>query len=105
MLHLVYNDNYPLSPPFIRVVYPYLEGNSMTFGGVICSQLLTENGWSSSYTIEPLVLRLSATLTEGEADFDPKYGQLQHSYAEAKRVFEVQSKITKREHWSLPDKS
>uniref|UniRef100_A0A6G1SB25 Ubiquitin-conjugating enzyme E2 Q2 n=1 Tax=Aceria tosichella TaxID=561515 RepID=A0A6G1SB25_9ACAR len=103
-LQIKYSDDYPFSPPFVRVVYPYLAGVAMYGNGVICSQLLTEEGWASSYTIEPLILQLSATLCEGNAFVDLRYAELRFTYEEARESFEALSKKGS-EDWSWPDKS
>uniref|UniRef100_A0A6G1SKQ4 Ubiquitin-conjugating enzyme E2 Q2 n=1 Tax=Aceria tosichella TaxID=561515 RepID=A0A6G1SKQ4_9ACAR len=102
LLEILYGDNYPLSPPFVRVVYPNIYSSAMIgHGGIFCSQLLTEKGWSSSYTIEPLILQLSATLVEGvyhSIDFkEPNY-----TYEQAQRRFKF---LEINERWSMPDTS
>lgn len=42
MLHISYKDNYPFAPPFVRVVYPVLQGGYVLNGGAICMELLTK---------------------------------------------------------------
>jgi ubiquitin-conjugating enzyme E2 Q len=36
-------------------------------GGAICMELLTKQGWSSAYTVEALIMQISATLVKGKA--------------------------------------
>lgn len=39
----------------------------MLLGGAICMELLTKQGWSSAYTVEALIMQISATLVKGKA--------------------------------------
>ena len=41
LLHVVFDDKFPYSPPFIRVVKPVLSGGYVLAGGAICMELLT----------------------------------------------------------------
>nr|CAI5859815.1 unnamed protein product [Callosobruchus analis] len=36
-------------------------------GGAICMELLTKQGWSSAYTVEAVIMQISATLVKGKA--------------------------------------
>uniref|UniRef100_A0A6G1SMJ1 Ubiquitin-conjugating enzyme E2 Q1 n=1 Tax=Aceria tosichella TaxID=561515 RepID=A0A6G1SMJ1_9ACAR len=59
MMRAAYNDQYPFEPPFVQMIYPILKGLPT---GYICMELLTKSGWSSAYTIEPLVLQIAVAL-------------------------------------------
>ena len=39
----------------------------MLGGGAICMELLTKQGWSSAYSMESVILQISATLVKGKA--------------------------------------
>ena len=41
LLHVMFDDKFPYSPPFIRVVKPVLSGGYVLAGGAICMELLT----------------------------------------------------------------
>lgn len=41
LLHLMFDEKFPYSPPFIRVVKPVLSGGYVLAGGAICMELLT----------------------------------------------------------------
>ena len=41
LLHIVFDDKFPYSPPFVRIVKPVLNGGYVTAGGAICMELLT----------------------------------------------------------------
>ena len=41
LLHTVFDDKFPYSPPFVRVVRPVIKGGYILAGGAICMELLT----------------------------------------------------------------
>ena len=57
----------PFDPPFVRMVHPVLHGGYVLEGGALCMELMTPQGWSSAYTIEAVIMQLSATLVKGKA--------------------------------------
>lgn len=66
-LNVLFHENYPFTPPFIRVVYPFIMGGYVLSGGAICMELLTNAGWSSAYTVEAMIVQIAATLVMGKA--------------------------------------
>jgi ubiquitin-conjugating enzyme E2 Q len=64
--------DYPLTPPFIRVVRPlFLDfahggGGHVTAGGAICSEMLTNSGWSPALDLEKAVLQVRLGLCDTE---------------------------------------
>ncbi|KAL9928576.1 ubiquitin-conjugating enzyme E2Q-like protein 1 isoform 1-T4 [Glossina fuscipes fuscipes] len=66
LLHLVFPDNFPFAPPFMRVVEPHIEKGYVMDGGAICMELLTPRGWASAYTVEALLMQFSASLVKGQ---------------------------------------
>ncbi|KAH7967383.1 hypothetical protein HPB49_024394 [Dermacentor silvarum] len=67
LLNILFKENYPFEPPFIRVVNPMISGGYVLGGGAICMELLTRQGWSSAYTVEAIILQIAATLVKGKA--------------------------------------
>ena len=51
LLHVMFDDKFPYSPPFIRVVKPVLSGGYVLAGGAICMELLTPQVYHSTYHI------------------------------------------------------
>jgi hypothetical protein len=45
----------------------FFKGGYVLLGGAICMELLTKQGWSSAYTVEALIMQISATLVKGKA--------------------------------------
>ena len=62
-----FQDSFPFDPPFVRMVHPVLQGGYVLDGGALCMELMTPQGWSSAYTIEAVIMQLSATLVKGKA--------------------------------------
>lgn len=109
LLNMLFKDTYPFEPPFVRVVHPIISGtyccyfsggndfNTLIFlggyvllGGAICMELLTKQGWSSAYTVEAVIMQISATLVKGKAriQFGAKVcPQGQYSLARAQQSF------------------
>ena len=41
LFHIVFDDKFPYSPPFVRLVKPVVTGGYVLAGGAICMELLT----------------------------------------------------------------
>lgn len=65
LLHLIFPDNFPFAPPFMRVVEPKIEKGFVMNGGAICMELLTPRGWASAYTVEAIIMQFIASLSKG----------------------------------------
>lgn len=63
----LFQETFPFDPPFVRVINPVVSGGYVLGGGAICMELLTKSGWSSAYSIESIILQISATLVKGKA--------------------------------------
>jgi ubiquitin-conjugating enzyme E2 Q len=72
VMEIRFTSQYPFSPPFIRVVRPRFlpfsrgGGGNVTEGGAMCMEVLTNNGWSASLTIESLLLQVRLVLMDTE---------------------------------------
>ncbi|OCT47151.1 putative ubiquitin conjugating enzyme [Cladophialophora carrionii] len=72
VMEMRFTSQYPFSPPFIRVVRPRFlpfsqgGGGNVTEGGAMCMEVLTNNGWSASLTIESLLLQVRLVLMDTE---------------------------------------
>lgn len=67
LLNMTFKDTFPFTPPFVRVVDPIISGGYVLIGGAICMELLTQQGWSSAYTVEAVIIQIAATLVKGKA--------------------------------------
>lgn len=96
LLHVRYNDNYPFEPPFARVAYPYLD--RVAPSGALCMELLSVAGWSSAYTIEPLILSIAVDwINDSRVDMGGREPTQQYTYEEAKASFDRHVQIHVRD--------
>jgi ubiquitin-conjugating enzyme E2 Q len=87
-IEIRFPNQYPLQPPFIRIVSPifkFMTGH-ITSGGSICIELLTNQGWSPSYSIESLLVQIKATILENGSLECSRVGQ-SYSIDEAQTAF------------------
>lgn len=66
LLHVIFPDNFPFAPPFMRVISPRIEKGFVMEGGAICMELLTPRGWASAYTIEAVITQFAASVVKGQ---------------------------------------
>ena len=72
VLEMRFTNQFPFTPPFIRVVKPRFlgfnagGGGHVTEGGAICMELLTNNGWSAVATVEGVLLQVILAMSEEE---------------------------------------
>ncbi|KAK1761369.1 hypothetical protein QBC47DRAFT_449369 [Echria macrotheca] len=81
VLEVRFGENYPMSPPFVRVVrprfLPFSEGGGghVTIGGAICMELLTGTGWSVANNMESVLLQVRMAISS----VDPRPARLEAS--------------------------
>jgi len=102
-LSFLYKDSFPFDPPFVRIVAPCISNGFVLGGGAICMELLTKQGWSSVYSIEAVIMQISATLVKGKAriQFDVRG---QYSLAKAQQSFKSLVQIHEKSGWFTPPK-
>ncbi|KAG9776209.1 hypothetical protein KCU88_g4945, partial [Aureobasidium melanogenum] len=72
VLEMRFSNQFPFSPPFIRVVKPRFlpfaqgGGGNVTEGGAMCMEVLTNNGWSAAQSIESLLLQVRLAICDEE---------------------------------------
>ncbi|RYP26214.1 hypothetical protein DL768_011779 [Monosporascus sp. mg162] len=82
VLEMRFGREYPMSPPFVRVIrprfLPFLNGGGghVTGGGAMCMELLTATGWSPANSLEAVLLQVRLAL----CSLDPRPARL-HSVA------------------------
>ena len=87
-LRIAFPSSYPSAPPYIRVLRPrfvYRTGH-VTIGGSICTEMLTSVGWSSTMTVESVLLGIRANMLVGGARIDTS-NRRDYSEAEAREAF------------------
>ncbi|XP_022093210.1 ubiquitin-conjugating enzyme E2Q-like protein CG4502 [Acanthaster planci] len=104
--NMTFPDNFPFAPPFVRVTAPRIENGYVLDGGAICMELLTPQGWSSSYTTEAVILQLGATLVAGHARISQSkkklFGEIPFNKQEALESFNNIVETHKRYGWLDP---
>lgn len=105
LLSFMFKDSFPFDPPFVRMVHPVLTGGYVLDGGALCMELMTPQGWSSAYTIEAVIMQISATLVKGKAriKFDAPKGT--YSLARAQQSFKSLVQIHEKNGWFTPPQS
>ncbi len=72
VMEMRFTSQYPFSPPFIRVIKPRFlpfhqgGGGNVTEGGAMCMEVLTNNGWTASLTVESLLLQVRLAMMDTE---------------------------------------
>lgn len=72
VLEMRFPKDFPMSPPFVRVVRPRLlefnqgGGGHVTQGGALCMELLTNSGWLPSCSIEGVLVSIRVALCSME---------------------------------------
>ena len=91
--------DYPFNPPFVRVIQPRFQFHTgrVTVGGSLCTDVLTDAGWSPIYTIEYLMLNIISLIIEGEPriDFNNMYP---YTLNEAKSAFQ---RVAAQHNWKI----
>ncbi|XP_032871767.1 ubiquitin-conjugating enzyme E2 Q1 [Amblyraja radiata] len=104
LLNFSFKDNFPFDPPFVRVVSPVLSGGYVLGGGAICMELLTKQGWSSAYSIESVIMQISATLVKGKARIQFGANKSQYSLSRAQQSYKSLVQIHEKNGWYTPPK-
>lgn len=69
VLEIRFGNDYPISPPFVRIIRPrFLSfmaggGGHVTSGGALCMELLTNSGWSAVSNIESVLLQVRLAIS------------------------------------------
>ena len=114
ILEVRFGKDYPLSPPFIRIVRPRFlpfsqgGGGHITAGGAVCMELLTATGWSPANSMESVLLQVRLAMSSTEPAparlvLAPSYraviGNLDYTAVEATAAFE---RVARHHGWEIP---
>jgi ubiquitin-conjugating enzyme E2 Q len=105
LLSFMFKDTFPFDPPFVRMVHPVLSGGYVLDGGALCMELMTPQGWSSAYTVEAVILQISATLVKGKARIKFEAPKGTYSLARAQSSFRSLVHIHEKNGWFTPPQS
>ncbi|XP_022901013.1 ubiquitin-conjugating enzyme E2Q-like protein 1 isoform X2 [Onthophagus taurus] len=103
LLHLIFPENFPFAPPFMRVISPRIEKGFVMEGGAICMELLTPRGWASAYTVEAVIMQFAASVVKGQGRIQRKAkGQKVFSRRTAEESFRSLVKTHEKYGWVTP---
>lgn len=103
LLHLVFPENFPFAPPFMRVISPRIEKGFVMEGGAICMELLTPRGWASAYTVEAVIMQFAASVVKGQGRIQRKSkGQKVFNRRTAEESFRSLVKTHDKYGWVTP---
>ncbi|KAL3280575.1 hypothetical protein HHI36_003808 [Cryptolaemus montrouzieri] len=103
LLHMIFPDNFPFAPPFMRVISPRIEKGFVMEGGAICMELLTPRGWASAYTVEAVIMQFAASVVKGQGRIQRKNkGQKVFSRRTAEESFRSLVKTHDKYGWVTP---
>lgn len=103
-----FGRDYPMSPPFVRVIrprfLPFMQGGGghVTIGGAMCMELLTASGWSPANSMESVLLQVQLAL----CSLDPKPARLvsgpsgDYGVGEAIEAF---IRAARTHNWAVPE--
>eukprot|EP00035_Acanthoeca_spectabilis_P022202 m.442518 g.442518 ORF g.442518 m.442518 type:complete len:287 (+) comp18818_c0_seq1:198-1058(+) len=100
-IRMSFPDNFPFSPPFVRVLAPNIQGGFVLSGGAICMELLTPDGWSSAYTVEAIIHQTMSMMVKGDARVVTRASK-PFTEAEARRSYDYLVKTHKKHGWFTP---
>ncbi|XP_068620971.1 ubiquitin-conjugating enzyme E2Q-like protein 1 [Battus philenor] len=104
LLHLIFPENFPFAPPFMRVIEPRIEKGFVMEGGAICMELLTPRGWASAYTVEAVVMQFAASVVKGQGRVAraPPRASREFSRRRAEEAFRSLVKTHDKYGWVTP---
>ena len=109
VLEIRFGRDFPMSPPFVRVIrprfLPFQEGGGghVTAGGAMCMELLTTSGWSPANSLESVLVQVRVAL----CSTDPRPARLQHAphgkidYGVGE-AFEAYDRAARTHGWKVP---
>ncbi|KAJ5124723.1 Ubiquitin-conjugating enzyme E2 [Penicillium bovifimosum] len=91
VLELRFPPQFPIDPPFFRVIRPrFLQfaaggGGHVTVGGAMCMELLTHSGWLPTASIESVLLQVRLAITST----DPRPARLERVSMSTRKDYSV----------------
>ena len=113
VLEIRFPGDFPMSPPFVRVVRPRFlpffmgGGGHVTGGGAMCMELLTTTGWSPAYSMESVLVQVRLAMTNLEPrpgriwEAVQKYGAGSSDYGVGEAI-EAYQRAVRAHGWTAP---
>ena len=109
VLEIRFLPEFPISPPFVRIIRPRFRpfslggGGHVTTGGALCMELLTSSGWSPVSSIESVLLQVRMALTNMEprpARLDSSMRKQDYGVGEAVEAYQ---RVCRAHGWKIPE--
>lgn len=108
VMEMRFPPEFPLSPPFLRIIKPrfvrFTEGGGghITAGGAMCMELLTTSGWLPAFSIESVLLQVRLAITNelprpARLDFNSRRTE----YAIGEAIHEYK-RVCIAHNWAIP---
>lgn len=107
VLELRFGRDYPMIPPFVRVIRPrFLSfaaggGGHVTAGGAMCMELLTNDGWSAVSSIESVLVQVRMAILSLEPKPARLEGNGRNDYGVGEAV-EAYTRACTMHGWTVP---
>ncbi|KAG6037172.1 hypothetical protein E4U41_005281 [Claviceps citrina] len=108
VLEVRFGSNFPMSPPFVRVIRPRFlpfhqgGGGHVTAGGAICSEMLTSSGWSPAMSMENVFLQIRLALCDTERPARLDTGPLRGRDYGIGEAVEAYGRAARTHGWAVP---
>lgn len=110
VLEFRFGRDFPLSPPFVRVIrprfLPFLSGGGghVTAGGAMCMELLTNSGWSPVSSLESVLLQVRMAMCSAEPaarlESTSRANRMDYGIGEA---FDAYTRAASTHGWVVPE--
>ncbi|KAK6537684.1 hypothetical protein TWF694_011858 [Orbilia ellipsospora] len=107
VMEIRFGKDFPMTPPFFRVIRPRFlpfqrrGGGHVTAGGALCMELLTNSGWSAVSSLESVLLQIRLAMSST----DPYPARLEGGASSSYSVYEAKDAFVRacQTHgWQIP---
>ncbi|KAJ5605415.1 hypothetical protein N7510_008196 [Penicillium lagena] len=108
VLELRFPPQFPMAPPFARVIRPRFRGfaagggGHVTAGGAMCMELLTDSGWLPTASIESVLLQVRMAMTNLEP-FPARLAPSPQQDYKVGEAIEAYQRACLRHGWRVPE--
>ncbi|PLN76993.1 hypothetical protein BDW42DRAFT_177642 [Aspergillus taichungensis] len=109
VLEIRFPPQFPMSPPFVRVIRPRFVswsaggGGHVTAGGAMCLELLTGSGWLAGSSIESILIQVRMALTNLDpvpARLNMRLADVDYTVGEAVTAYK---RVCLAHGWKIPE--
>lgn len=109
VLEVRFGRDYPLSPPFVRVIrprfLPFMHGGGghVTIGGAICMEVLTSTGWTVAMSMESVIIQVKMAMSSTDPQ-PARLGKSAHGNGDysAHEALNAFKRFANKHNWGVP---